>query len=94
MEKINYKGIKPKEIIWVTRFDIDHNLTYCVTSDSRREYYYLYEYDRNKDEWIKTTNKSETPEAFEKIIHSKDNISEVIITDKPKRGRPAKGKLF
>lgn len=92
IEKINYKGIKPKEIIWVTRFDINHNLTFCVTSDNRREMYYLYEYNTDKNEWIKTTHKSETPEAFEEILHSKDGIETVV--DKSKRTKPIKGKLF
>ena len=85
MEKINYKGIKPKEIVWVTFFDESHNLKYCETSNIYRDMYFLYEYNTEKKEWEKTNYKSDNPLELRK--HLKIDI----VSDKTKK---PKGKLF
>jgi hypothetical protein len=69
-KNINYKGIKPKETIWVTYFDINHNLSYCITSDIYRDNYYLYKYDLTTNIWNNTKKKSNDPLDFDTIIKS------------------------
>ena len=76
--------------LWVTYYDENHNLTYCETSDKERETYYLYTYDVDKSEWNKLPYKADNPIDLRKHMKSSNTVS----TDKPKRGRPAKGKLF
>lgn len=100
MEKINYKGIKSKEIIWVTYFDINHNLSFCITSDSYRDYYYLYEFDEDKNEWRLSGKKTQNPDELADIAKSKLDFGEAITFPAKeksivsKRGRPPKNKLF
>ena len=97
MEKINYKGIKSKETIWVTYYDINHNLSFCITSDLYRDYYYLYEFDKDKNEWKLSGKKTQNPEELSKIAESKLDFGvDVQTEEKPisKRGRPPKNKLF
>ena len=103
---INYKGIRPKELIWVTHFDLNHNLSYCVTSDSYRNIYYLYKFDIKNSIWIRTKYKSEDPTTFQSVMCNSASvrldtekikeISEVNSTEmiKSRRGRPPKNKLF
>lgn len=68
MEKISYKGIKPKETVWVTYFNIKHNPVYCITSDAFRSTYFLYEYNSDNNEWIKTNKKDENPLNLSDIV--------------------------
>ena len=96
--KINYKGIKAKEIVWVTHSDIDHNPLYCITSDEYRECYYLYAYNNKENLWVKTKYKSTDPTELSKRFGniSKEEIvsAEPEIVETKKRGRPPKSKLF
>lgn len=82
---INYKGIKSKETIWVTFFDENHNPKYCETSNMYRDSYFLYEYNSDKQEWEKTTHKSDNPLELRKHLKFKAVVE---TTKKPK------GKLF
>ena len=82
MEKISYKGIKPKETIWVTYFNIEHIPAYCITSDVFRSNYFLYEYNSDKNEWNKTNKKDKNPlnlsDIVKKAIFNFDEKSVVI----------------
>lgn len=82
----NYKGIKSKEIIWVTYFTIEEVPAYCITSDLHRDMYYLYELDKTNS-WVKTKYKSDNPLDFTKYIQS-------IFNGCKESKKNNKGKLF
>lgn len=50
------------EIVWVSHYDIDHNLRYITTSKPSRDYYYLYELRDGK--FVKL-GRDKSPKALE-----------------------------
>lgn len=59
-------GVKiPKgEIPWVSYYDGSHNLRFVMTSNSKRDLYYLYSVDDNKS--MKKLGRAKTPPELER----------------------------